>query len=181
MEESLIYGQELLFLSTVDILFSKAVFKSKEHIFLFFSLHWSLLTNIDGCTWNIKTGLYVTQLQQCGDYLAYLVPSCATGFEMSSICCLSFLEKFLKEVTNYITWTFPLLWFTKLKVLLCRPNSNSDISTDTSQIISLSCTSHSILSNTVSHCSIHVSYLMLYFSGKMTKCNFSKILRHRVL
>lgn len=36
MEESLIYGQELLFLSTVDILFSKAVWhpiqKQRAHI-----------------------------------------------------------------------------------------------------------------------------------------------------
>lgn len=112
-------------------------FKSKDHMFLFFPLNWSLLTNIDRCTWNIKTVLYVTELQQCGDYLACLVPSHATGFKVFSTCCFCFLQKFPKEWTNYITWTFPLLWFMKLKVLLCGPNSNSDITTNTSQIISV--------------------------------------------
>lgn len=138
------------------------------------------MANIDRCTWSIKTGLYVTDLQQRGDYLAHLVPSCATSFKVFSTCSLCFLEKFLKEVTNYNTWTFPLLWYMKLKLLPCRPNSNSDITTNTFQIISESRSFHSMPSNAASHCSTHTSYLMLYFSGKTTKCNFSKILPHWV-
>lgn len=88
---------------------------------------------------NIKTGLCLTELQQRSDHWACLVPSCATGFKMFSICSY-FLEKFLNKVTNSITWTFPLLWFMlhEFGLLLCRPNSNSDITTNTHQIISQS-------------------------------------------
>lgn len=47
------------------------------------------------------------------------MPSCTSSFEVFSICFLWFLETFLRKVTNYITWTLPLLWFMKSKLFLC--------------------------------------------------------------
>lgn len=176
--------RELRTLSTADVLFSNALWhpiqNQKAPIpAVPLKLANPLLADSDRCSWTIKTGLRVTELQQRGHYLVCLVPSCATGFKVFSTCFWCFLQKFLKDGTNHIIWTFPLPWFMKLKLLSRRSNSRADTTTGTSQLGSATHFPY----YTKPRCKpLSCAYISphIVFHGEMTKCNFSQILPHRV-
>lgn len=113
--------------------------------------------------------------------LAFLVPSSTTSFKVFSTCFLCFLETFLKKVTNCITWTLPLLWFTKSKVLLCRAKLQLR---DYHQHLPPHFRAVQVPSYAWHH-----RELLLYthifpqaaLQGEMAKCDFSKIVPHWML